>query len=114
MTAAMPQICERLEAELDRRQVDAPKQVTRTGDRADRAQAEQATRINGALSAAAINKRMTVRRAIRRIDAGEYGRCLGCEAEIAPARLEAIPWAALCVDCQQEWEALLASEEVCA
>jgi DnaK suppressor protein len=38
--------------------------------------------------------------ALRRIDAGTYGTCLGCGRPIAPARLEALPWAAHCIDCQ--------------
>ena len=41
----------------------------------------------------------TVRAAIGRIDAGHYGQCLSCGAEIAPARLAAMPEATLCTDC---------------
>lgn len=38
--------------------------------------------------------------ALGRLDAGTYGTCLRCERPIAPARLEALPWAALCIACQ--------------
>ena len=41
----------------------------------------------------------SVRRALERIDAGKYGECVRCGADIAPARLEARPEAALCIDC---------------
>ena len=41
----------------------------------------------------------TVRAALGRIDAGHYGQCLSCGADIAPARLAAIPEATLCTDC---------------
>ena len=41
----------------------------------------------------------TVRAAIGRIDAGHYGQCLSCGADIAPARLAALPEATLCTDC---------------
>lgn len=41
----------------------------------------------------------TVRAAIGRIDAGHYGQCLSCGADIAPARLAAMPEATLCTDC---------------
>ncbi|HUA83331.1 MAG TPA: TraR/DksA C4-type zinc finger protein [Bryobacteraceae bacterium] len=42
-----------------------------------------------------------LRAAIDRVDNGTYGICLECEAEIAPNRLEAIPWAELCIRCQE-------------
>lgn len=37
--------------------------------------------------------------ALKRIDAGVYGICTGCEKPIAEARLEAVPDAALCIQC---------------
>lgn len=40
-----------------------------------------------------------VRAAIGRIDAGHYGQCLSCGADIAPARLAAVPEATMCMDC---------------
>ena len=39
--------------------------------------------------------------AIARLDAGTYGRCTACGKPIAAERLEALPWAALCIDCQR-------------
>ena len=42
-----------------------------------------------------------IRAAMDRIDDGSYGICLECEEEIAPKRLKAIPWAELCIDCQE-------------
>ena len=39
--------------------------------------------------------------ALARLDAGTYGPCQRCGRPIAPERLEAIPWAALCIDCQR-------------
>ena len=39
--------------------------------------------------------------AIARLDAGTYGACTSCRQPIAPGRLEALPWAALCIDCQR-------------
>ena len=105
MTAAMPEVRDRLEAELARRTVAAPEQVTRTGDRIDQAQAVQAQRIGDSLAAKTSRERMAIRAAIMRLDRGTYGLCTGCGAEIAPSRLEAIPWAAMCIPCQQEMEA---------
>jgi DnaK suppressor protein len=38
--------------------------------------------------------------ALARLDDGTFGTCLRCGKPIAPARLEALPWAAQCIDCQ--------------
>jgi DnaK suppressor protein len=45
-----------------------------------------------------------LRSAIDRIDHGSYGICVQCEEEIAPKRLSAMPWAELCIHCQQATE----------
>jgi DnaK suppressor protein len=42
--------------------------------------------------------------ALARIDAGTYGICVNCGAQIAPERLEAMPWATLCIDCKRKEE----------
>ena len=42
--------------------------------------------------------------ALRRIEAGTYGICERCGKQIGAERLEARPWAALCIDCQRETE----------
>ena len=42
--------------------------------------------------------------AISRLEEGTYGRCEECDAEIPAARLKALPFAALCRDCQEEAE----------
>jgi len=39
--------------------------------------------------------------ALARIADGDYGICGDCEEEIAPKRLNAVPWAALCIRCQE-------------
>jgi len=39
--------------------------------------------------------------ALARLDAGTYGLCESCGNPIAPERLEALPSAALCIDCQR-------------
>ena len=46
-----------------------------------------------------------LRSAIDRIDEGWYGICLECEEEIASKRLKAIPWAELCISCQERADA---------
>jgi len=39
--------------------------------------------------------------ALARFEAGSFGRCVRCGQPIAPDRLEALPWAARCIDCQR-------------
>jgi DnaK suppressor protein len=39
--------------------------------------------------------------ALARLDAGTYGRCTSCHRPIGAERLEALPSAALCIDCQR-------------
>ncbi|MEM8695661.1 MAG: TraR/DksA family transcriptional regulator [Pseudomonadota bacterium] len=41
----------------------------------------------------------SVKRALARIDDGEYGVCVRCGGDINPKRLEARPEAALCIHC---------------
>jgi len=42
--------------------------------------------------------------ALLRLEEGTYGVCQECEAEIAPARLRALPFASLCRACQEAAE----------
>jgi len=39
--------------------------------------------------------------ALARLNAGTYGLCTSCRRPIAPERLEALPWTALCIDCSR-------------
>lgn len=39
--------------------------------------------------------------ALERIQDGTYGICLDCEEAISPRRLAALPWASLCIRCQE-------------
>ncbi len=45
-----------------------------------------------------------VEAALERIRDGSFGTCLRCEEVIAPKRLAAVPWAALCRECQEQLE----------
>jgi len=42
-----------------------------------------------------------VEAALARLDAGTYGVCTACGRAIRPERLEALPTAALCIECQR-------------
>ncbi|HEX2496181.1 MAG TPA: TraR/DksA C4-type zinc finger protein [Gaiellaceae bacterium] len=42
--------------------------------------------------------------ALQRIENGTYGKCVNCGAPIPEERLEAMPWATLCIDCKRKEE----------
>jgi DnaK suppressor protein len=43
-----------------------------------------------------------VRDALKRIENGTYGKCTACGRQIEAARLEAVPWAAYCLEDQEK------------
>lgn len=49
-------------------------------------------------------KVQAIQEALDRVESGSYGICESCDAEIAPARLSAMPFTRLCVACQAEQE----------
>ena len=80
----------RIEAEMTvPLDADSEEQATETAD--DEALASEDEMV--------IREIATVRAAIGRFDAGHYGQCMSCGADIAPARLAAMPEATLCTDC---------------
>ncbi|MGH9377191.1 MAG: TraR/DksA family transcriptional regulator [Terriglobia bacterium] len=38
--------------------------------------------------------------ALERIKSGTYGACVECQDEVQPKRLDAVPWARHCIECQ--------------
>jgi DnaK suppressor protein len=41
-----------------------------------------------------------VKAAMRRVQEGTFGTCVDCASTISPKRLEAVPWASRCIQCQ--------------
>lgn len=39
--------------------------------------------------------------ALDRIDANTYGTCISCEKKVQLGRLDAVPWALHCIECQE-------------
>ena len=56
------------------------------------------------LDSQAANELEQVNQALARLDAGEYGTCVECGEPIAEARLRALPYATLCIQCAEEAE----------
>lgn len=48
----------------------------------------------------------SIDKALERIKEGNYGECEGCSTTIPIARLQALPYATLCIKCQRELEEL--------
>ena len=67
---------------------------------AEDAQDQQELRSAAALRQLLNNDLHQVEHALSRANAGDYGLCEECGHEIPPRRLQAIPTATLCVDCQ--------------
>ena len=90
---------ERLQAELAET-VQQPEQMTYGSQAAAGTQVFEQQR-DLALRDRAIHQLALVDAALARLDEGTWGRCQGCGRQIAPERLDALPWAARCIDCQQ-------------
>jgi DnaK suppressor protein len=45
-----------------------------------------------------------IQEAIKAIDRGHYGECSHCGKDINEKRLEAVPWATICIRCQEGTE----------
>nr|XP_061803726.1 uncharacterized protein aq_250-like [Nerophis lumbriciformis] len=44
---------------------------------------------------------LQVEAALERLDSGEFGACTHCNRSIGKPRLNAVPWARYCIDCQE-------------
>ena len=42
--------------------------------------------------------------ALKAIEDGQYGECSKCGEDIKEKRLQAVPWATMCIDCQERSE----------
>ena len=43
-----------------------------------------------------------LRGALARVADGSFGVCFHCEEDISPKRVNAVPWAAFCIKCQEQ------------
>jgi DnaK suppressor protein len=73
-------------------------------DTYDLASEERDREIDFILSDREREKLQAIEEALGRIEDGSYGICDSCESEIAPGRLDALPFTRLCVSCQSERE----------
>jgi len=45
-----------------------------------------------------------VKEALARLEDGSFGLCLACQRDVQQKRLEAVPWARHCIECQEKQE----------
>ncbi len=73
---------------------------SKSGDWIDQSSQESDLHVRLALKQTDSKLLRAIEEAIHRIENGTYGICMECENEIAPARLEAVPWTRVCIDCK--------------
>ena len=79
--------------------IEAPDQMTYGSQAAAASQVFDQQR-SLALRERASQQLALVDAALERIDEGTFGRCVRCGRQIPAERLEALPWAAHCIECQ--------------
>ena len=105
-TAAAKARLEEQLAELEARQARIAEDLAEplnadSGEQAVEMEDDASLEGQGALVAREI---ASVKRALARIEDGTYGECVRCGEDIAAARLEARPEAALCINCARAAE----------
>ena len=93
-------------AERDRVRAEMAEGIVAPGPMTYGSQAAAATQVFEQQRDLALRDRNTVHlaevdAAIARLDAGTYGACVRCGNPVASERLDALPWAAHCIDCQR-------------
>ena len=66
------------------------------------AQLWEVSEVRDGLDDGAAQELNQVNDALARLDAGEYGNCKSCGNPIGEERLEAMPFATLCIDCAED------------
>ena len=70
-------------------------------DEDSNAQLWEASEIRDGLDDEAVGELRQVNRALERLNAGTYGICAVCDEPIDPRRLEALPFAEICISCAE-------------
>ncbi|MGE0710737.1 MAG: TraR/DksA family transcriptional regulator [Planctomycetota bacterium] len=102
--AAKREQLERLLAHLERRSLAVDRDLRRAADPLSTDEEDQAVEVQNdevlvQLQQEGAGQVELVRSALARIDAGTYGTCADCGGQIAPGRLDALPYASVCIDC---------------
>jgi len=79
-------------------------ELTNVGDITDAASQVEAGMLSRELHQSESEYMKQVQEAIKRIDDGTYGKCIKCGGKIESARLEALPYALICISCKRKEE----------
>jgi DnaK suppressor protein len=72
-----------------------------TGDTADAAFEAGSGEVSSQMDSRELSQ---IERALARLKQGKYGTCENCEKKITLARLNALPYATLCINCERQME----------
>jgi len=75
-----------------------------SGDVVDAALDSAQDEINSQLAEVESRELASIENALERMRVGQYGVCEGCGGKIPVARLNALPYATMCIECQREAE----------
>jgi RNA polymerase-binding protein DksA len=84
------------------RRIEGELETTPTNDDDDRATEQEEVEVLEALGDAGAAELKSIEAALQRIEEGTFGRCAKCGAPMPEERLEAVPHAALCMNCIAE------------
>lgn len=88
--------------DLYRRDLGIGTGVSHDGDdEVDRANFDTDRELALALSRSERDMLLQIEEALERIDQGKFGDCVACTKPIGEQRLQAIPWARYCIECQE-------------
>lgn len=87
-----------------RGKMDGPEVDGTHGDEADLAYSAQHTELAIDTRVRESREIQLVGHALQKIDGGTYGQCAECRESIPFVRLEALPFAEYCIDCQEKLE----------
>ena len=78
--------------------------VENTEDEGDLAIISHARELSYNLQESDLARLRSIEEAMEALDRGQYGECIRCDGDINEKRLEVVPWATMCVRCQEEAE----------
>jgi len=78
--------------------------VENTEDEGDLAIISHARELSYNLQESDLARLRSIEEAMEALDRGQYGECIRCDDDINEKRLEIVPWATMCIRCQEEAE----------